>query len=81
MQRREQEALEVEKENVIHGCQPDTNDKDRRILFELTGRRLMPKDFPVEDETSQEEDDSVLLDNILGFSEVNEDDDEQLAKK
>ena len=41
----------------------------------------MPKDFPVEDETSQEEDDSVLLDNILGFSEVNEDDDEQLAKK
>jgi len=43
--------LEVEKEEVIDGCLPRDNKTDRRILFEMTGRRLEMADFPDEDET------------------------------
>ena len=54
---------------MIEGCKPDTDPKDRRILFGLTGRRMRQSDFPVEDETTQEEDEIVLLENILGFDD------------
>ena len=43
--------LEVEKEQVIEECRPRDNQTDRRILFEMTGRRLEQADFPGEDET------------------------------
>ena len=58
---------------IIEGCKPDTDPKDRRILFGLTGRRMRQSDFPVEDETTQEEDESVLLENILGFDDIDSD--------
>ena len=31
---------------------------------------MRQSDFPVEDETTEEEDQSVLLENILGFDEI-----------
>jgi len=49
-------ALDFEKLEVIDSCHPDANQTDRRILFEMTGRRLNQNDFPTEDETDQEED-------------------------
>ena len=52
----EQHKLDAEKERVIEGCEPGKNANDRRVLFELTGRRFKPEDFPPEDETSEEED-------------------------
>ena len=58
---------------IIEGCKPDTDPRDRRILFGLTGRRMRQSDFPVEDETTQEEDESVLLENILGFDDIDSD--------
>ena len=35
--------------------------RDRRIFFELTGRKLRSLDFPPEDETTQEEDTDAIL--------------------
>ena len=58
---------------MIEGCKPDTNANDRRILFELTGRRFRPSDFPPEDETSEEEDKKVQLEDVLGFTEHSDD--------
>ena len=46
---------------------PKESQTDKRILFEMTGRRLNSIDFPVEDETDQEEDSEVLLDDMLGY--------------
>ena len=46
---------------------PKESQTDKRILFEMTGRRLDSNDFPVEDETDQEEDSEVLLDDMLGY--------------
>ena len=46
---------------------PKDNQTDRRILFEMTGRRLESSDFPPEDETDEEEDCEVLLDDMLGY--------------
>ena len=57
---------------MIENCKPDVNPNDRRILFELTGRRFKPGDFPPEDETSEEEDNSVKLEDILGFEELSD---------
>lgn len=50
--KREREELEAEKEYVIKGCKPEDDLRDRRIFFELTGRKLHQNDFPAEDETS-----------------------------
>ena len=47
-------------------CEPEANDLDKRILYELTGIRLSGRDF--NDESSQEEDVSVLIDNVIGYS-------------
>ena len=33
----------------------------------MTGRRLNETDFPEDEETDQEEDTSVLLDDLLGY--------------
>ena len=71
----EHQTLEAEKEKVIEGCQPDHDPVDRRILFELTGRRFRPEDFPPEDETSQEEDFRVMLEDVLGFDELSDEED------
>ena len=40
---------------------------DRRILFEMTGRRLNVEDFPADEESEQEEDKIVMLDDLLGY--------------
>ena len=42
---------------------------DRRILFEMTGRRLNVDDFPADEESEQEEDKIVLLDDLLGYDD------------
>ena len=52
---------------VIEGCDPEKSENDNRILFDLTGRRLNPDDFPAEEETDEEEDQIVLLADVLGF--------------
>lgn len=68
----EQTLLETEKESVIEGCKPESEANDRRILFELTGRRFSPNDFPQEDETSEEEDLAVQLMDLVGFEELSD---------
>ena len=50
--KRESEEHEAEKEFVIKGCKPEDDLRDRRIFFELTGRKLHQNDFPAEDQTS-----------------------------
>ena len=52
----EREKLETEKQWVIQGCDPETDIYDRRILFEMSGRRLNVGEFPADDETESEED-------------------------
>ena len=47
----ERQVLEAEKELVIEGCKPRENMTDRRILFEMTGRRLNAEDFPADEES------------------------------
>lgn len=63
---------------MINGCKPDSDPKDHRILFELTGRELHQGDFPPEDETSEEYDASILLEKILGFDELDDEENEEL---
>ena len=36
-------------------------------MFDLTGRRLNPDDFPQDEETDEEGDQLVLLADVLGF--------------
>lgn len=62
--------LDDEKRLIIEGCDPETNENDRRILFDLTGRRLKPNDFPQEEETDEEEDELVRLEDVLGFDTI-----------
>ena len=66
---------------MIKGCKPDADPKDHRILFELTGRRLRVGDFPAEDETSEEFDAGVLLENILGFDDMDEEENDELMEQ
>ena len=61
--------LDEEKRTIIEGCNPDDIDIDRRILFDLTGRRLRMGDFPQDEETDEEEDELVMLEDILVFDE------------
>ena len=65
--------LETEKKLVIEGCNPETDFTDRRILFELSGRRINNGDFPQEEETDEEVDEVVLFENALGFG-IDDDD-------
>ena len=46
---------------------------DKRIFFEMTGRRLHYADFPADDETDEEKDLNVLLENLLGTYEIQDD--------
>ena len=46
-------------------------------MFDLTGRRLNPDDFPQDEETDEEGDQLVLLADVLGFgNEAGENSDE-----
>ena len=53
-------------------CAPSKSEIDRRILFEMTGVKLDPNDY--QDESSFEEDLSLLISNVIGydFSESND---------
>ena len=63
---------------MIRGCKPDEDPKDHRILFELTGRRLREGDFPPENETTEEYDAAILLENFLDFDEIDDEENDQL---
>jgi len=46
-------------------------------MFEMSGRRLNDDDFPQEEETDSEEvDDAVNLENILGFDTTSSEDED-----
>ena len=47
---------------IIDGCVPEESLTDRRILFEMTGKRLIEDEFPNEDETDEEVDMNVIVD-------------------
>mmetsp|Transcript_6472 Transcript_6472/g.8687 ORF Transcript_6472/g.8687 Transcript_6472/m.8687 type:complete len:177 (-) Transcript_6472:111-641(-) len=75
------EEAEQDKALIIEGCDPESSLADRRILFEMTGRRLHENEFNPDDETEEEFDVDVLLDDLMGFEEplmaaVNDDGDD-----
>ena len=54
---------------IINECQPTRSDIDKRILFEMTGVKLDRDEFS--DESSLEEDLSVLVNQVIGYSRGN----------
>ena len=64
-QSRSIEKRGITEKRIISECEPDTNDLDKRILYELTGIKLDPADY--QDESSAEEDISVVINNIIGY--------------
>jgi len=55
------------KKKIINECRPEINDHDKRILFEMTGRKLDRDDY--KDESSSEGDYVVLLEELEGYEE------------
>ena len=63
-----QEEEENEKERIVAELDPRESPIDKRIFFNLTGRRFAPEDCPADDESLSEEDDGLETneDNLLG---------------
>ena len=75
----ERVRIEQEKDMIIEGCKPDESQTDRRILFEMTGKRLITDEFPIEDETEEEFDVNVIVDQLLGYNDEHSADGEALG--
>mmetsp|Transcript_13471 Transcript_13471/g.17049 ORF Transcript_13471/g.17049 Transcript_13471/m.17049 type:complete len:175 (-) Transcript_13471:48-572(-) len=63
------EEAEQVKALIMEGCDPEASLADRRILFELTGRRFYEHEFAQDEESDEEWDTDVLLDDLAGFEE------------
>ena len=55
------------KKKIINECRPEIDDFDKRILFEMTGRKLDRDDY--NDESSSEGDYVVLLEELKGYED------------
>ena len=62
----------VSKESIVSQCEPEQDEIDKRILFEMTGIRLDANDFRNE---SSEEENIIMLET----DPVDVDDDDELA--
>lgn len=60
---------------ILGELKPKEDKTDRRILFELTGIRLFDGDF--EDESTPEEDLERLIDNLVGYDDLDDEQDEE----
>ena len=61
----------MNEKRIITECEPDSNDLDKRILYEMTGVKLGAGDY--KDESTDEEDITVVFNNFIGYdSAVNE---------
>ena len=69
LEEQEKDRIEQEKQMIIDGCVPEESLTDRRVLFEMTGKRLIADEFPIEDETDEEVDMNVIVDQILGYDD------------
>lgn len=54
-------------ERIVNECKPYNNDIDKRILYEVTGVKVNEDTEYEYDESSFEEDISVLLNQALGY--------------
>ena len=64
--REETERIEAEKAKIVDTINPTEDSIDKRILFNLTGRRLNENDY--QDESQSEGDIDVILDDLMGYS-------------
>ena len=55
---------------ILRELRPKSDKTDNRILYELTGIKLNQEDF--DDESTPEEDLERLLDNLVGYDDLDE---------